>query len=541
MKRSLLPLLCTLALAACANSSSQKTYGEPVFGTVTETKPVVAVTGGQISGENRDGIAIFRGIPYGGPCDGENRWMPPTPVIPWEGVRDCTVNGPISMQNSQSISADPTGLGIYFNGGHPELFGCKDEYESENCLVLDVLTPGLDGAGRPVVVYIHGGGFATGSGSLVLGADKLAREEDLVIVGVNHRLNIFGYLYLGDLDPAYATSGSVGMQDLVQALEWVRDNISALGGDPAKVTIMGESGGGSKVCNLMGMPSARGLFRSAIVESGAGAVGNLSPEVAAASTERLLAKLGIARKDWRKLLELDAQTIEDAKDGLVLSPVADGTVIPYVEGGEWAPELSRNVPVLVGASADEMGVFSPIPQLAADLTWDNLAERLAQPSGNARGGSGRTLEEAQKLVAAYRSINYKNDEPWHTYIKINSCGGFLGSGANSLAVARSSKAGFAPVYQYFVEYDSPWPMGEGYRCAWHTADLPLQFRVVLHPESEALSRLMAHAWAAFIRTGNPATDALPWPAFTPDTRQVMVFDDESSVKTDPLAPVRIND
>ncbi|MBQ9712263.1 MAG: carboxylesterase/lipase family protein [Bacteroidales bacterium] len=217
-----------LALSSCGNASSPQ-YGSPVFGTVTDEHPVAVISSGKISGENRDGIAIFRGIPYGGPCDGANRWMPPTPVQPWEGTRDCTVNGPIAMQNSQSISADPTGLGRYFNGGHPELFGCEDEYESENCLVLDVLTPGIDKAARPVLVYIHGGGFATGSGSLVLGADRLSREEDIVIVGVNHRLNIFGYLYLGALDPAYETSGSVGMQDLVQALEWVRDNIAALG------------------------------------------------------------------------------------------------------------------------------------------------------------------------------------------------------------------------------------------------------------------------------------------------------------------------
>ena len=537
MKKSFWILLGILAVSSCGNHG-EKTYGDPVFGTVTETTPTVHITSGWIAGENRDGIAIFRGIPYGGPCDGENRWMPPTPVTPWEGVRECTVNGPISMQNSQSISADPTGLGTYFNGGHPELFGCQDEYESENCLVLDVLTPGLDKAGRPVLVYIHGGGYATGSGSLVLGADRLAREEDLVIVGVNHRLNIFGYLYLGALDPAYSTSGSVGMQDLVQALEWVRDNITAFGGNPSRVTIMGESGGGSKVCNLLGMPSARGLFQQAIVESGAGAVGNLSPDRAAASALRLLEKLGIDPKDWRKLLELDAQTVEDAKDGLMLSPVADGTVIPYVEGGAWAPEISRDIPVIVGASADEMGVFSPIDRLAREITWKNLAAHLAQPSGSPLGGGGRSLEEAQKLVEAFRAINSKNDEPWHTYIKINSCGGSLGSGAGQLALARSSQAGFAPVYQYFVEYDAESVISPDYRCAWHTADLPLQFRIVLHPEAEAISRLMAHAWAAFVRTGNPATESLAWPAFTPETRQVMVFDDESSVKTDPLASVR---
>ena len=531
----LLFLLSTFLFPACGSSPARFAYGDPVFGTVKDDKPVATLVTGRIAGENRDGIAIFRGIPYGGPCDGPNRWKAPSPVQPWEGIRDCTVNGPVSMQNSQSISADSTGLGRYFNGGHPELFGCQDEFESENCLVLNVLTPGIDRAGRPVLVYIHGGGFATGSGSLVLGADRLAREEDLVIVGVNHRLNVFGYLYLGALDPEYSQSGSVGMQDLVQALEWVRDNIAALGGDPSCVTIMGESGGGAKVCNLMGMPSAKGLFCRAIVESGAGAVGNLSPEAAAAQTNRLLANLGIERKDWRKLLELDARTIEDAKAGLNFSPVADGRVIPAIPEGEWAPELSRTIPVLVGASADEMGVFSPIDRLSRDVTWDNLAERLIRPAGPA--GDGVDAGKAGRIVEVFRANSRKNDEPWHTLIKINSIGGFLGSGAHRLAMARSSK-GFAPVYQYFVEYDSESVLSPEYRCAWHTADLPLQFRIVLHPESEPLSRLMSHAWAAFVRSGSPSTDRLAWPVFNPETRQVMVFDDESRVETDPLAPFR---
>ena len=304
---------------------------------------------------------------------------------------------------------------------------------------------------------------------------------------MNHRLNIFGYLYLGGLDPEYETSGSVGMQDLVQALQWVRDNITALGGDPAKVTIMGESGGGAKVCNLMSMPSAKGLFRSAIVESGAGAVGNLSKEAAEMQTLRLLDKLGIGRKDWRKLLELDAA---------------------------------------------EMGVFMPLQQLAEEITWENLPGKVASQGG------GLSLEQAEKIVGVYRANNPKGDAPWHTFIKIVSTRGSLGNGAGQLAMARASKDGFAPVYQYFVEYDSESVVSPSLRCAWHTADLPLQFRVVLHPESETLSKAMAHAWASFVRSGNPSTDHLDWRSFTPLNRNVMVFDDELLLKDDPLAPYR---
>ncbi len=161
--------------------------------------PIVTTSKGKVKGETRNGVAIFRGIPYGAPTDGENRFKKPEPAPPWEGVLDCTINGPIAVQNGMSISGAP-GLGDYFSGGHPELFGVADEKQGENCLVLNVLTPGVDRKERPVLVYIHGGGFDTGSGTLTLGADKLAKEEDLVIVGVNHRLNLFGFLSLGHLD-----------------------------------------------------------------------------------------------------------------------------------------------------------------------------------------------------------------------------------------------------------------------------------------------------------------------------------------------------
>ena len=193
--RSLLLASIAILSISCAGGNDPR-YGEPVFGKVKDAYPVVSISQGQVKGENRDGVAIFRGIPYGSDASGETRIKKASPAASWEGVRDCTANGPIAVQNGMSISGAP-GLGDYFSGGHPELFGVADEKQGENCLVLNVLTPGIDKAGRPVLVYIHGGGFDTGSGTLVLGADKLAREEDLVIVGVNHRLNLFGFLYLG--------------------------------------------------------------------------------------------------------------------------------------------------------------------------------------------------------------------------------------------------------------------------------------------------------------------------------------------------------
>lgn len=296
-------------------------YGRPLFATVTDPSPLAATQTGWVRGENRRGIAIFRGIPYGADTRAR-RFQPPLPAEAWEGVRDCTHNGPIAPQYGGSIS----GYAPIFDGGTPEKFGFEDEVPGENCLVLNVLTPGLDNAKRPVLFYIHGGGYFNGTGTLALGADDYCREQDQVVVSVNHRLNLFGYLYLGGLDPRYASSGMAGMLDLVLALRWVRDNIAAFGGDPGQVTIMGESGGGSKVSTLLAMPEAQGLFRAAVIESGSGPVGALSREQADAMTRQVLQALSLTPENWTALLELPMERLLEATKlpGLGrFSPVAD--------------------------------------------------------------------------------------------------------------------------------------------------------------------------------------------------------------------------
>lgn len=521
--------MASLLVVSCAGGQ-QKNYGEPVFGTVTDEKPVASTIYGQVSGETRGGVAIFRGIPYGGSVKGAARWKPAAKPESWEGIRECTTNAPVAVQSrfSGSISAGDSGLSLFFNGGHPELFGCADEVKDEDCLALNVVTPGIDAGKRPVLVYFHGGGFSTGSGTLVLGSDKLCREEDIVVVGVNHRLNVFGLLYLGALDPEYSTSGSVGLQDLTLSLEWVRDNIANFGGDPDNVTIMGESGGGMKVSNLLAMPSAKGLFSKAIVESGSTPTCGFSKEAAAAQTEKLLANLGLDKDSWRELLDMDAWQVFDASTGIDLQPVADGDVLPFVEGGTWCADAGKDIPVLVGASADEFGVFLPIVQLAAETTWDNITGKVA---------ALLKVDEAkaQEVVETYKARSGKDVDPWHVLVNIQSMSSFLGGGAFYQALARSTSA---PVFSYFIEYDSQAPQSADLHCAWHTADLPLQFRIVYKEETDGLSRQMAHAWAAFARTGTPSTPELEWPAFTSDSRKMMVFDETTSIKEDPNKAVR---
>ena len=490
--------------------------------------PVATTTGGLIRGEERDGIAVFRGIPYGR----ADRFMAPEPVLPWKEVRDCTKNGPIAMQKGGSISGSED-LGAYFSGGNPDRFGVANEVQSEDCLVLNVLTPGLDRAHRPVVVYIHGGGYANGSGTLVLGADRWAREEDLVIVGVNHRLNVFGYLPLADLDEDYADAGCAGILDLILALKWVRENISSFGGDTGNVTIMGESGGGMKVSTLLAMPEAKGLFHKAIVESGSGEIGVHTFDKAVASREELFQALGISRDRWREILTMDANRIIEGtllphRQLIDFSPTADGIHIPIQLDGYRPSEASRNIPLLVGSSEEELAVFMPVDR---DITWQNLAEKLTAANGR------YSVAKYREIIATLRSIEISERTPLQMFFAIVSQLHMLGNGAFKQATAKALQGG-SPVFAYLVTFRSVLPTALDLRFSWHTADLPLQMRIVLDPAAESLSIAMARAWAAFIRGGNPSTGDHFWAPFTVEGRETMVFGDSIAMVHDPLAHFR---
>ena len=263
---------------------------------------------GKVRGARVNGVSLFRGIPYGAPAEGAGRFLPPAPPRAWAGERDCTVSGPRCVQGPEVIFLDPL-IGEYFSGGRPDRAELARQPESENCLNLNVLTPELNGK-RPVMVYLHGGGFAAGSSALTLFSDRLVAEQEVVLVGVNHRLNVFGYLYLGELSEKYA-AGNVGQLDLVAALEWVRKNIANFGGDPGNVTLFGESGGGGKVNTLMAMPSARGLFHKAIVESGS--LLRAADRAAGTATAReVLAALGLNESRLDELQQVPAAALHAA-------------------------------------------------------------------------------------------------------------------------------------------------------------------------------------------------------------------------------------
>lgn len=502
---------------------------------ITEKNPVVETGSGKVMGETREGVAVFRGIPYGGDCGPGRRFMAPVPAESWEGVRDCTKNGPIAVQLGESVAASPA-FREYFGGGHPELQGVLEERQGENCLVLNVLTPGITGK-RPVLFYIHGGGFTTNSGSIATGGDRLVREQDLVLVSVNHRLNAFGFLYLGDLDPKYKDSGNAGMLDLILALKWVQRNIAAFGGDPDRVTIMGESGGGMKVSHLLAMEEAKGLFRQAIVESGSQPVGLYTREAATRDALGFLDRAGVKPDELDKLQTMPVEKLREAIGfGLSgYSPVADGIhLMPNDSGHFNVYPSAKGVPLMVGSSIEEMAAF--LPPETFSMGWDQLLDALTQPSREE--SAPLTVQQAEEAVRLLRESD-PGATADHIYQRVVSMRSFLGGGAHRQAEAMAAESG-APVYLYAITAGSPYRDTQvtEKRYAWHTADLPLQFGIVAHPEQEALSKVYRQLWGSFVRTGVPSSDHIIWPPYTVGQKETLVIgDDKIEAEKDPFGPV----
>ena len=520
-------------------------YGEAVFGTVNDRFPVVETTSGKVRGIGRNGIALFRGIPYGKSVEGDGRFLPAGKAEPWEGILDCTQNGPTAIQLGTAGGELPD----YFTAGEPDRFGVRNGNDrsgeektdlpcvrSENCLVAGVMTPGLDQSARPVLVYIHGGGFATGSGVLMNGADTFVKEQDIVVVYLHHRLNVFGYLYLGAFDKKYESSGMTGILDLVLGLQWVKDNIAAFGGNPDQVTILGESGGAMKICHLLNMPVAKDLFRYAIVESGSGKVGADNREEATDNARKFLANLGITEKELNRLKNFSSQEILRAAEPFLHSfrPVPDDIYLKTQKVPMFAYEdCARLKTVLVGSSEDEMASFMT-EEDRAPVTEENLAVRLQQALSASRLGTvpedKYEIGKITQIVDTFRRVTGQTD-PVQIYWNVISLKGSLGSGAYYHAMERAVVGG-APVYAYYNALDVPDTSDTSKSYAWHVSDLALQFRIVRYGFCENASRVQSNAWAAFVRTGNPSIPGMEWPRYTSESQQIVRVDRECRVTSD---------
>jgi para-nitrobenzyl esterase len=500
--------------------------------------PVVKTRSGPVQGLIDNGVHAFKGIPYGAPPIGKLRFMPPQPAKPWTETYDASDFGAPAMQVAGGTSVVANND---FSFQMHRVFTTPSEMKvmNEDCLYLNVWTPAPDGRKRPVMVWIHGGGFAYGSGSQpIYQCDGLARHWDVVSVSLNHRLNVFGYLNLAEaFGSDYASSGTVGMQDLVLALQWIRGNAEAFGGDPDNVMIMGQSGGGTKVSTLLAMPSAKGLFHKAAIQSGPGlTLGRAGP--AAAQAKRLLDALGIKPGDRAALESVPAPMILEALGklggggfgGPGSGPIVDGVAIPRDPFTPDAPAVSADVPILVGWAKDEWTIFTAGEPWFGKMTEADLQARV-KPLG----------EPGRKLLAAIRRA-YPHYSPTYLWVQMISVRVLQGS---EILASRKAAQGRAPAYVYTISWETP--AGGGVFKTPHTMEIPFtlySFDKVREyvgegPEPKIMADQMAGAWVAFARTGKPDHAGIPhWPAFDPRTRPVMDFNLKSRVVNDPLSEVR---
>jgi para-nitrobenzyl esterase len=491
--------------------------------------PVVQTASGRVRGVVRFGVNQFWGVPYAASTAGPNRFMPPMKPAPWTGVRDCFEVGHRSPQDA--------------DGPISEVFALdRQEPMGEDCLNINVFTPGLGAGNRPVMVWLHGGGFAGGSGNwLLYEGTNLARKEDVVVVSVTHRLNLFGFLYLAGLGGGdrWANSSNVGMQDVVAALGWIKENIAAFGGNPSNVTTFGQSGGGSKVTTLMAMPSATGLMHRAIAMSGA-QVRGATRENATRAAEQFLGKLGLKPNQLDRLQQFTWQQLQEAFfsepriQGLAGGPVVDGRSLPRDQWAPDAPAVSADVPLMMGSTETEDAWSDPPPSL--QMPEDEMLTRVRRIVRNDDA-------KARELVALYRKT-HAGISNTDVYLIMNA-DNTRRANAQLLSELKTAQ-GKAPAYLYFFNWRSP--VHKGQMKAYHTLDIPFAFYNIDQAASMtgamqnryALAHEMSAAFAAFARSGNPNHADLPmWPAFNAKTYPTMIFGNDTKVVNDPNREERL--
>lgn len=530
MKKSLLlsALASGLLLMSCAGNQNCKCDEQQLF--IGEDIAIADTEYGKVRGYILRDIYNFKGIPYGASTEGKNRFMPPQKPEPWEGVRNALNYGDMAPQPIPYDKSPEAVSGFVDNWNYFD--------STEDCLRLNVWTPALDGKKRPVLVWFHGGGFSSGSAIEQEGycGENLARYGDVVVCSVNHRLNVFGYSDLAKVGgEKYKHSGNVGILDLIAALEWVNENIDNFGGDPGNVTIMGQSGGGSKVSIVAAMPAAKGLVHKAVALSG-NSTSAADKEYAEALGEFIVKEAGLKPSEIDKLQEMPWEeyyalanaaarkfNMENRGNGRRgFSPVGDGIDVPAGTFFDPSDPNVPDIPMLYCTVSEEGNPNRDRPELE-DITFDGVVEQL----------SSRYGENTRKVVEAYAEA-FPEKRPVEIWALLT------GVRSNVVRSANVKIGQKSPVYMAWFTWQSP--LFDGRQRAFHCVDICFWLHntdvMVTHTgggkRPRELSDKMSDALVAFMRTGNPNCESLPeWPEYTAENGEVMILDDVCVVKNDP--------
>ena len=532
-----------------ATDETPKASGRTGDVVASDAKTVVETDAGKIRGFQRKDIYTFKGVPYGASTSGENRFMAPAAPEPWLGIRNALQYGRACFQAGRSSTR------FNFDGKNRAprdedsflLHRCGILVPGEDCLRLNVWTPEINGSGRrPVMVFMHGGGYEGGFDNDLLAYDgeNLARNHDVVVVTHNHRLNVFGFLNLTELGgEKYANSANAGLLDYVAVLKWVRHNISNFGGDPGNVMIFGQSGGGGKVINLMAMPLAKGLFHRAAVQSGP-FLQALDSDYSARVAAAVMQELGLMKSQVDELQKVPIDRLAGAADEVMKrlnphdpsvfhtkfertgwGPTVDGNILPHHPFDPGAPMESADVPLLTGTILHEIVSGLDHRELTT-MTDEELHQKVRAEFG----------DRSDAIIKAYRR-DYPDATPFGIYATMAAAP--LRQPAVEQAT-RKSALGAAPAYSYIYSWRTPMlddRPGPFHACeisfVFDNAELCDHYSGML-PEALALAKQISGAFASFARTGNPNHPGLPnWPAYTAENRATMIFDSPCTVRNGP--------